>query len=179
MQSKVHDADPATSWLAVNVAIREHPAIFIAAVNGHALGGGLTLINVCDLAVASEKAQMAMPELAFSVYPGLAGPSSQYSINRKQHAWMMFTTDRVDAATAAEWGIINKVVPHDDIMAEAIAVARKVAQFDPTALAVSKAAMDAIPVSIDWDAAFKFGMSQIQKIRELADDRQVIPPKPS
>src|SRR5690606_8852896 len=47
-------------WAAVNVAIRQHPAIFIAAVNGTALGGGLTLINVCDLAVAADTAELGM-----------------------------------------------------------------------------------------------------------------------
>ncbi len=50
-------------WIAVNMAIRAHPAIFIAAVNGLALGGGATLINVCDLAIASTKASIGCPEM--------------------------------------------------------------------------------------------------------------------
>jgi enoyl-CoA hydratase/carnithine racemase len=158
-------SDPATSWQAVNVAIRAHPAVFIAAVNGIALGGGVTLINVCDLAIASERAQMGMPEMGFATYPGLAGPSTQYSLTRKRHAWLMFTTDRIDGATAAEWGLVNKVVPHDSLLVEAEAVAAKIGQFDQTALAVSKAAMDRIPVEIDWNGAFDFGVGQIERIR--------------
>src|SRR5208337_878857 len=62
-------------WIAVNLAIRAHPAIFVAAVNGIALGGGSTLINVCDLAVASTKASIGTPEMGFSTYPGMAGPA--------------------------------------------------------------------------------------------------------
>lgn len=161
-------SDPATSWQAVNVAIRNHPAVFIAAVNGIALGGGVTLINVCDLAFASERAQMGMPEMGFATYPGLAGPSTQYSLTRKRHAWMMFTTERIDGATAAEWGLVNKVVSHDSLMTEAETLAAKIGQFDKTALTISKAAMDKIPVEIDWDSAFNFGVSQIEKIRNVS-----------
>ena len=164
-------SDPTTSWQAVNVAIRNHPAVFIAAVNGIALGGGVTLINVCDLAFASDRAQMGMPEMGFAIYPGLAGPSTQYSLSRKRHAWMMFTTERVDGATAAEWGLINKVVPHENLLEEAEAIAAKIGQFDKSALAISKAAMDTIPVQIDWDAAFNFGTSQIDRIRSLTSSQ--------
>ncbi|HZU62220.1 MAG TPA: enoyl-CoA hydratase/isomerase family protein [Novosphingobium sp.] len=160
--------DPASSWQAVNVAIRAHPAVFIAAVNGIALGGGVTLINVCDLAIASDKAQMGMPEMGFATYPGLAGPSTQYSLPRKRHAWLMFTTERIDGATAAQWGLVNKVLPQADLLAEAEAIAAKIGQFDPTALAISKAAMDRIPVEIDWNGAFNFGVGEIERIRALS-----------
>jgi len=160
------EPDPATSWNAVNEALRAHPSIFIAAVNGIALGGGVTLINICDLAIASDRASMGMPEMGFATYPGLAGPSTQYSIPRKHVAWMMFTTDRIDGETAMRWGLVNKVVPHDDLLAEAEAVAAKIGQFNQTALAVSKKAMDEIPVAIDWAAAFEYG---VQKNREIGE----------
>ena len=64
-------------WVSVNIAIRKHPAIFIAAVNGVALGGGATLINVCDLAVASTQASIGCPEMGFATYPAMAGPAIQ------------------------------------------------------------------------------------------------------
>ena len=50
--------DPASDWIEVIVAIREHSAVFVAAVNGLALGGGSTLISVCDLAIAAEEAEI-------------------------------------------------------------------------------------------------------------------------
>src|SRR5690606_127562 len=124
------EPDPATSWNAVNEALRAHPSIFIAAVNGIALGGGRTRSTICDLAIASDKASMGMPEMGFATYPGLAGPSTQYSVPRKHVAWMMFTTERIDGETAMRWGLINKVVPHEELMAEAEAVAAKIGQFD-------------------------------------------------
>ena len=107
---------------------------------------------------------MGMPEMGFATYPGLAGPSTQYSLPRKRHAWMMFTTERIDGATAERWGLVNKVVPHDELMAEAEAVAAKIGQFNPTALTISKGAMDQIPVQIDWEGAFNFGVGKIDEI---------------
>lgn len=154
------EADPATSWQAVNIALRAHPAVFIAAVNGIALGGGVTLINMCDLAIAADDAQMGMPEMGFATYPGLAGPSTQYSLPRKRMAWMMFTTERIDGPTAEKWGLVNQSVPRAQLMEEAEKVAAKVGQFNPAALAVSKAALDKIPVAIDWAEAFEFGIEQ-------------------
>ncbi len=139
------ESDPATSWQAVNLAIRAHPAIFIAAVNGIALGGGVTLINMCDLAVASEDAQLGMPEMGFATYPGLAGPSTQYSLGRKRTAWMMFTTNRIDGATAERWGL----------------------GFEPAALSISKSALDRIPNHIDWNGAFQFGVDMNREIAKV------------
>ena len=55
--------DPRSDWIDVLLAIREHPAVFIAAVNGFALGGGATLISVCDLAIAADEAEIGMPEI--------------------------------------------------------------------------------------------------------------------
>ncbi|MFG1279859.1 enoyl-CoA hydratase/isomerase family protein [Xanthobacter autotrophicus] len=158
------EPDPATSWNAVNEALRAHPSIFIAAVNGVALGGGVTLINICDLAIASDRASMGMPEMGFATYPGLAGPSTQYSLPRKHAAWMMFTTERVDGETAVRWGLVNKVVPHEKLLLEAEAVAAKIGQFNQVALSVSKRAMDEVPVKIDWAAAFEYG---VEKNREI------------
>ena len=57
--------DPQSDWIEVLIAIREHPAVFIAAVNGIALGGGATLISVCDLAVAAPEAEIGMPDVGF------------------------------------------------------------------------------------------------------------------
>ncbi len=163
------ESDPETSWNRVNEAIRAHPSIFIAAVNGIALGGGVTLINVCDLAIASDQASMGMPEMGFATYPGLAGPSTQYSLHRKHAAWMMLTTDRIDGDTAVRYGLVNKVVPHDQLLPEAEAVAAKIGKFDKAALAISKKAMDAIPVQIDWAGAFSYGVERIKEIREVSD----------
>ena len=159
--------DAGEQWIAVNMAIRKHPAIFIAAVNGLALGGGSTLINVCDLAVASTVASIGCPEMGFSTYPGMAGPAAQLSgITRKQAAWLVLTTQRIDGATAERWGMVNECVPPEALLPRAREIARLVAQFDGVALAESKAALDRIPAFItDWQQAMDHGQMVNSTIR--------------
>jgi enoyl-CoA hydratase/carnithine racemase len=162
---KERDADisagihtPTEEWAAVNVAIRQHPSIFIAAVNGTALGGGGTLINVCDLAIAVDTAEIGLPEITFGAYPGLAGPSLQLTINRKRAAWMMLTGNRISAKTALEWGLINEIVPPDKLMSRAESLATHISKFDKYALGACKQSLDAIPSTItDWRQAFQYG----------------------
>lgn len=150
--------DPRTAWHEVNVAIRQHPAVFIAAVNGFALGGGTTLINVCDLAIAANEAQIGMPEMGFATYPGLAGPATQIALSRKRAAWMILTAKRIDGQTAERWGLVNMAVPLTELASAADELARHVAQFDAAALAESKRAIDQIPnVVSDWRQAFDYG----------------------
>jgi enoyl-CoA hydratase/carnithine racemase len=157
-------------WRDVNLAIRRHPAVMIAAVNGYALGGGVTLINVCDLALASETAELGMPEIGFATYPGLAGPSTQLSLNRKRAAWMILTGTRIDGRTAEAWGLVNQCVAAGELMTAADALARRVARFDAAALAACKRALDTIPAAItDWRQAFDYGESTNALIRETTD----------
>jgi enoyl-CoA hydratase/carnithine racemase len=154
-------------WVDVNVAIRQHTSIFIAAVNGTALGGGGTLINVCDLAIASEDAEIGMPEMSFATYPAMAGPATQLSLSRKRAAWMVLTAERISAPQALEWGLLNRCVPAAELMAEARKVAERVAAFDPVALACAKQALDQIPaVTTDWRQAFAYGELVNAKIQQ-------------
>lgn len=154
-------------WIAVNLAIRDHPAIFIAAVNGLALGGGATLINVCDLAIASADASIGCPEMGFATYPGMAGPAIQLSgLTRKQAAWLVLTTNRIDGKTACAWGMVNECVEPAALAARAQALAGQVARFDAAALSEAKRALDRIPAFItDWREAMAHGQMVNQTIR--------------
>jgi enoyl-CoA hydratase/carnithine racemase len=148
----------AREWIEVLLSIRRHPAIFIAAVNGFALGGGSTLINVSDLAIAANEAEIGMPELGFATYPGMAGPAMQIMLPRKRAAWMILTAQRVDGVTAERWGMVNRSVPLADLEREADVLARHVAQFDAAALSESKATLDVIPTRIgDFAGGFDHG----------------------
>ncbi|GAA4335962.1 enoyl-CoA hydratase/isomerase family protein [Pigmentiphaga soli] len=166
------DFSASGEWVDVNVAIRAHSAVFIAAVNGTALGGGATLINVCDLAIAADDIQMGMPEMSFATYPAMAGPSTQLSLSRKRAAWMVLTAERIGARQALEWGLINRCVARADLMAEAAALAERVAGFDPVALAGAKQALDQIPAVItDWRQGFAFGELVNAKIQNRRADK--------
>lgn len=155
-----------SEWLDINVSVREHPAIAIAAVNGIALGAGVTLINSCDLALAGQSAQIGCPEIGFATYASMAGPTLQLTIARRRAAWLLLTAQRIDAATAERWGLINEVAADDQLMARAQALARHIAQFDVIALREIKKSMHYISTEItDWRAAMEYGQTVNEAIR--------------
>ncbi len=157
-------------WIAVQETIRRHPAIVLAAVNGYALGGGATLINSSDLAIAADEAQIGMPEITFGLYPGLAGPSTQLRLAPKRAAWMVLTGERLSGTTAAEWGLVNESVPLADLAARTLEVATRIASFDRTALEWSKKALWEIPMHLnDWTAALEYGEGVGTHIRANSD----------
>lgn len=166
-----------SSWLAVQERIRHHPGIVIAEVHGPALGGGLTLINSSDLAVAGEDVPIGMPEVGFGLYPGLAGPSTQMRLQAKRAAWMVLTAERITGATAAEWGLVNLAVPSEQLDDEALDLARRVAQHNDVTLSWAKRALREIPMHIsDWSTALQYGESlkvQIQARTDVLDDPHV------
>ncbi|MHA7274382.1 enoyl-CoA hydratase/isomerase family protein [Arthrobacter sp. TMT4-20] len=137
-------------WARVQTDIREHPAVIIAAVNGFALGGGSTLINSCDLAIAGESAQIALPEMGFGGWPIQAGPALIQRVAPKHAAELILTSRRADAATAFRMALVNKVVADDDLLDEAVALAQHIAAFDAAALDFAKRAINRIQ-SMNWD----------------------------
>jgi enoyl-CoA hydratase/carnithine racemase len=162
--------DGDSPWIAVQEAIRRHPAIVIAAVNGFALGGGVTLINVSDLAFASDDAQIGMPEVGFGLYPGLAGPSTQLRLSQKRAAWMVLTGERISGRVAEEWGLVNRSVTAESLQAEALALAVRVAEHDAVTLEWCKKALWEVPMHIgDWTAALEYGEGVGIQIRARTD----------
>jgi enoyl-CoA hydratase/carnithine racemase len=145
------------SWVSTQERLYHHPAVFIAAVNGFALGGGSTLIHNCELAIASEKAQIGMPEVGFGTFPGLAGPAAIKRVLPKHAAYLILTAQRIDAHTAERWGIVNEVVPHEQLLPRAEELARHIAQFDPVVLDYSKRALREVP-NLDWSRGIDYGM---------------------
>src|SRR6185437_2912326 len=98
------------SWFAIQEQVKQHPAVFVAAVNGFAVGGGLTLVNNAELAVAATTAEFGAPEMSFGAFPGLAGPSTIHRLLPKHAAELIFTARRIDAATAFRMGLVNEVI---------------------------------------------------------------------
>jgi len=146
------------TWSDTVEAIRKHPSVVIAAVNGEALGEGVSLINACDLAIAAEDAQIGLPDITRAAYPEVAGPSTQLRILRKNASWMILTGRPVDGRTAAKWGLVNVAVPASRVMDEARAVAMDIAKFNPVTVDWTKKALDDIPAHVsDWTAALEYG----------------------
>ncbi|MET0886130.1 MAG: enoyl-CoA hydratase/isomerase family protein [Mycetocola sp.] len=142
-------------WTAVQNDIRAHKAIFIAAVNGYALGGGSTLVNNCELAIAAESATIGAPEMGFGAWPMQAGPASIKRLVPKHAAEFIFTARRFDAANAYRVGLVNKVVPDAELLTEAIALAEHIAAFDGVVLDYGKKAYHRIQ-ELGWSDAFDY-----------------------
>jgi enoyl-CoA hydratase/carnithine racemase len=152
------------TWHETQDIIARHPAMFIAAVNGFALGGGLTLVNNCEMAIASETATFGMPEIAMGVFAALAGPSTIKRILPKHAAQMLFTGTRVDAETALRWGLVNEVVAPADLLPRAEELAKHIAQFDWTAIGYNKKCFrDSADLS--WDQSMDYGTRSTAIIR--------------
>jgi enoyl-CoA hydratase/carnithine racemase len=138
------------SWDECNQDLRQHPALFIAAVNGFALGGGSTLIHNCELAVAAESATIGTPEMGFGSWPRFAGPSLINRVLPKHAAEIIFMAKRVDAHTAYRMGIVNEVVPDDQLLARATELAEHISKFDATTLDWGKKAFRQM-VNMSWE----------------------------
>ncbi|MGP3637460.1 enoyl-CoA hydratase/isomerase family protein [Streptomyces sp. 24-1644] len=160
------ELDRRSEWPAVQEEIRSHPAVVIAAVNGFALGGGSTLINVADLAVAAAEAEIGMPEIGFGLYPTLAGPAAQLRLSPKHAAYLVLTAERIDGTTAAQWGLVNQAVPRAELDTAVTALAARVASFDAAALQWSKKALWKIPGEIsEWTGAIAYGHEVADELR--------------
>jgi enoyl-CoA hydratase len=111
----------------------------IAAVNGFALGGGCELAMACDIRLASEEAKFGQPEVNLGIIPGFAGTQRLARLIGEGRAKeLIFTGEMIDAQTALSYGLVNRVVPADQLMDEAMAIARKIASKGPLAVSMAK-----------------------------------------
>ncbi|OBG89558.1 enoyl-CoA hydratase [Mycobacterium sp. E802] len=111
----------------------------IAAVNGAAIGAGCDLAMMCDIRIASERASFAESFVQLGLIPGDGGTwFLPRAIGYARAAELTFTGERIDAATALEWGLVSRVVPHDDLLTEARVLADRIAVNPPHALRMAK-----------------------------------------
>lgn len=115
------------------------PFPVIAVVHGFALGGGCELAMSCDWIIASEKAQFGQPEVALGVTPGFGGTQRlSRLIGRSRALELLVSGRRLDANTALAWGLVNHVYPVDELMNEALKIARDIAAQAPLAVQMCK-----------------------------------------
>lgn len=116
----------------------------IAAVNGFALGGGLELAMSAHVRVASDNARMGLPEVSLGVIPGYGGTQRLARLVGKGKAMeMIFTAGMIKADEALQWGLVNHVVPPDQLLAKCNELAAAIMKNSPTALAAAIRAVNA------------------------------------
>jgi len=118
------------------------PQPLIAALHGYVLGSGIEIALCCDIRIAAEDTQFGLPELGLGIIPA-AGATQTLSrtIGRARACEMMVTGHRIDAEEAFAIGLVNRVVPRDELLSTAESMARQIALFDPAAVRKAKQAV--------------------------------------
>jgi enoyl-CoA hydratase/carnithine racemase len=149
----------------------------IAAVQGHVMGGGCELVMLCDLTIAADNATFAEPEVRFSsVGPAIVMPAI---IGYKKARELLYFGDAIDAATARELGMVNRVVPLAELREKSLAWAKRLSLISPEALYATKLAINRgadaagfsnrIHVGLDVVAPLYATKTELgQRFRELA-----------
>jgi enoyl-CoA hydratase len=141
-------------------------------MNGYALGGGLELAMACHIRVASPNAKLGQPEVKLGIVPGYGGTQRLPRLVGKGRALeMILTGDPISADEAHRIGLVNRVVPQEQLLAEARAIAAKILENGPVAVALCLDAVNRgleMPLgeALAWEAA-QFGLScATEDIRE-------------
>src|ERR1700731_4136299 len=133
--------------------IQSIPQPVIAQVQGVATAAGCQLVATCDLAIASEQAQFATPGVKIGLFCTTPMVALSRAVGRKRAMEMLLTGKLVDAATAAEWGLVNRAVPSAELEAATRELACKIAQASSFTVALGKQAYYA-QIDLDQPKAY-------------------------
>lgn len=147
--------------------------IVIAAVNGFALGGGCELAMACDIRIAAERAKFGQPEVGLGITPGYSGTQRLPRLVGKGRAMELIATGSIiPAETALSIGLVNRVVPQENLMEEALSMARKIAGNAPLAVSYSKKAIQQGLERCDLDEAILVEAELFGKCFATADQKE-------
>src|SRR4030095_15223973 len=123
-------------------AIDTFPKPIIAMINGYCLGGGCELALACDIRIASENASFGQPEINLGIIPGGGGTQRLTRLVGEGKAMeMILTGEIIDASTAFTIGLVNHVVPADQLQSKTMEIANRIAEKSPLALRLAKEAV--------------------------------------
>jgi methylglutaconyl-CoA hydratase len=170
-QTKAH----ATAEMVANtlIAISQTRLITIAAVHGAAVAGGAGIMSACDFVVAAEGTRIGYPEVRRGLVAGLVMTFLRRQVGERNMRELLFGAELIDAARAKEIGLVNRVVPPNNVMSEAQKFAESVLQGAPGALAQTKRLVEELcwrSVREDAELALKYHM----RARESDEAREGI-----
>jgi len=122
----------------VMLAIQRLPQPVIARVHGIATAAGCQLVAACDLAVAEEGARFATSGVNFGLFCATPGVPVSRNVSRKRAFELLFTGEFIDAATALDWGLVNRVVPLEELDAAVATLAATIVEKPPAVIAAGK-----------------------------------------
>ncbi len=150
--------------------IQAIPQPVIAEVQGIATAAGCQLVATCDLAVAAEEAAFATPGVKIGLFCTTPMVALTRAIGRKRALQMLLTGEMVDARTAADWGLINRVVPAAALASASRELAAKVAEASSLVVALGKQAFYT-QVDLDQPKAYAYA-KEVMSMNALAADAQ-------
>jgi enoyl-CoA hydratase/carnithine racemase len=150
--------------------IQTIPQPVIAEVQGIATAAGCQLVATCDLAVASEGAAFATPGVKIGLFCTTPMVALTRAIGRKRALQMLLTGEMVDARTAADWGLINRVVPAVELEPATRELARKVSEASSLVLELGKQAFYT-QIDLDQPKAYAYA-KEVMSMNALAADAQ-------
>jgi enoyl-CoA hydratase len=144
----------------------------IAAVNGAAVGWGMELALMADLRVASERAKFGELFVLRGLCSDVAGLGRLAQlVGRERATELLLTGDVIDAATAAQWGLVSRVVPHDQLLPTAMALAEKIASRPPLAVQRLKAGLR-VALDPNWTELGEWVSRSLGELFRTADHRE-------
>jgi enoyl-CoA hydratase/carnithine racemase len=118
--------------------VQSVPVPVIAAPHGIATAAGCQLVATCDLAIASDDCRFATSGVRYGLFCSTPGVAVARNVSRKHAMEMLLTGRFIDAATAERWGLVNRVVPLEQLDSEVMALVNELAQLSPHALRIGK-----------------------------------------
>jgi len=146
------------------------PQPVIAEVQGIATAAGCQLVATCDLVVASDQAAFATPGVKIGLFCTTPMVALSRAIGRKRALEMLLTGDMVDAKTAAEWGLVNRVVSISELAAESRKLAARIAEASSLVIGIGKQAYYT-QIDLDQPKAYMYA-KEVMSLNALADDAQ-------
>jgi enoyl-CoA hydratase/carnithine racemase len=146
------------------------PQPVIAEVQGIATAAGCQLVATCDLAIACEEAAFATPGVKIGLFCSTPMVALSRAIGRKRALQMLFTCDMVPATIAAEWGLVNNVVPASALKAETRKLAARIADASPLTVGIGKQAFYA-QIDLDQPKAYAYA-KEVMAMNSMAADAQ-------
>jgi enoyl-CoA hydratase/carnithine racemase len=146
------------------------PQPVIAEVQGVATAAGCQLVASCDLAIASEESAFATPGVKIGLFCTTPMVALTRAIGRKRALEMLMTGEMVPAATAAEWGLVNRVVPASELRAASMQLARKIASASPLIISLGKQAYYT-QIDLDQPKAYAYA-KEVMSMNAMAADAQ-------
>ena len=154
-------------------ALQEARPVVIAAINGYAMGGGLECALSCDLRIAEEHAQMALPETSVGLLPGGSGTQTlPWLVGEGWAKRMMLTNERVNAETALRIGLVEQVVPRGQSRQTALELAQRASGLSPRAVTYTKGLIHQARQGTPRAAALALERERFIDLFEGADQRE-------